>query len=108
MVRSDPNMPAPQAAMLENLVKSLIQAEQHEVPVQYGGDDNFEYNKDFDEYKSKVANPTNLLKAPGMDTITVDSADEISKELADAINDQINYELYSGYIYLSMAAWFEE
>ena len=33
---------------------------------------------------------------------------EISKKLVDAINDQINYELYSGYIYLSMAAWFEE
>ncbi len=33
---------------------------------------------------------------------------EISKELQDAINDQINYELYSGYIYLAMAAWFEE
>jgi ferritin len=28
---------------------------------------------------------------------------EISKELADAINDQITFELYSGYIYLSMA-----
>jgi ferritin len=33
---------------------------------------------------------------------------EISKKLADAMNDQINYELYSGYIYLSMAAWFED
>jgi ferritin len=33
---------------------------------------------------------------------------EISEKLAGAINDQINYELYSGYIYLSMAAWFEE
>ncbi len=33
---------------------------------------------------------------------------EISKRLADAMNDQINYELYSGYICLSMAAWFEE
>ena len=33
---------------------------------------------------------------------------EISKKLAEAMNDQINYELYSGYIYLSMAAWFEE
>jgi ferritin len=33
---------------------------------------------------------------------------EISKELTEAINDQINYELYSGYIYLSMASWFEE
>jgi len=33
---------------------------------------------------------------------------EISKELADAINDQINFELYSAYIYLSMAAWLEE
>lgn len=33
---------------------------------------------------------------------------QISKELQDAINDQINFELYSGYIYLSMAAYFEE
>ncbi len=33
---------------------------------------------------------------------------EISKELADAISDQLNYELYSAYIYLSMAAWLEE
>ncbi len=33
---------------------------------------------------------------------------EISKELAEAINDQLNFELYSGYIYLSMASWFEE
>jgi ferritin len=32
---------------------------------------------------------------------------EISKKLADAINDQINFELYSGYIYFSMAAWFQ-
>jgi len=33
---------------------------------------------------------------------------EISKELQDAINEQLNFELYSGYIYLSMAAYFEE
>ncbi|MBN2229101.1 MAG: ferritin [Candidatus Thorarchaeota archaeon] len=33
---------------------------------------------------------------------------EISQEIMDAINDQINFELYSGYIYLSMATWFEE
>ena len=32
---------------------------------------------------------------------------EISKELQDAINDQLNFELHSGYIYLSMAAYFE-
>ena len=32
---------------------------------------------------------------------------QISKELQDAINDQINFELYSGYIYLSMATYFE-
>lgn len=32
---------------------------------------------------------------------------EISKELQNAINDQINYELYSAYIYLSMATYFE-
>ncbi len=33
---------------------------------------------------------------------------EISKNIQDAINDQINFELYSGYIYLSMATWLEE
>ncbi len=33
---------------------------------------------------------------------------EINQELIDAINDQINFEIYSGYIYLSMATWFEE
>jgi len=33
---------------------------------------------------------------------------EISKKLVEAMNDQINYELYSGYIYLSMATWLEE
>jgi len=33
---------------------------------------------------------------------------EISQKLVDAVNDQINYELYSSYIYLSMAAWLEE
>lgn len=33
---------------------------------------------------------------------------EISKVIQDAINDQINFELYSGYIYLSMATWLEE
>jgi len=32
---------------------------------------------------------------------------EISQELVDAINDQINFELYSAFIYLSMGAWFE-
>ena len=31
----------------------------------------------------------------------------ISKPLQDAINDQINKELYSSYLYLSMAAYFE-
>jgi ferritin len=32
----------------------------------------------------------------------------ISKKMQDAINDQINAELYSGYLYLAMAAYFEE
>lgn len=32
---------------------------------------------------------------------------EISKELQDAINNQLNFELYSGYIYLSMATYLE-
>lgn len=31
----------------------------------------------------------------------------ISQELVDSINDQINFELYSAFIYLSMAAWCE-
>jgi ferritin len=33
---------------------------------------------------------------------------KISEKLSEAINDQINFELYSGYIYLSMASYFEE
>jgi len=32
----------------------------------------------------------------------------ISKTMQDAINEQINKELYSGYIYLSMSTYFEE
>ncbi|MHA1962075.1 MAG: ferritin [Candidatus Thorarchaeota archaeon] len=32
---------------------------------------------------------------------------EISKELVDAMNDQLNFELYSAFIYLSMATYFE-
>jgi ferritin len=32
----------------------------------------------------------------------------ISKSMQDAINDQINKELYSSYLYLSMAAYFED
>ncbi len=32
---------------------------------------------------------------------------QISKKMIGAMNDQINYELYSAYIYLSMASWFE-
>ncbi|MFO7653472.1 MAG: ferritin [Candidatus Krumholzibacteriia bacterium] len=31
----------------------------------------------------------------------------LSPKLQDALNDQINAEIHSGYIYLSMAAWFE-
>ena len=31
----------------------------------------------------------------------------ISKKIEDAINDQINAELYSAYIYLSMSSWFD-
>ena len=31
----------------------------------------------------------------------------ISKKMADAINEQINAELYSAYLYLSMSAYFE-
>ena len=32
----------------------------------------------------------------------------INKSLQDAMNDQINKELYSSYLYLSMAAFLEE
>jgi ferritin len=32
----------------------------------------------------------------------------IGKTLQDAMNDQINKELFSSYLYLSMAAWFED
>ena len=32
---------------------------------------------------------------------------EIGKKMQDAVNKQINRELYSGYMYLSMAAYFE-
>ena len=31
----------------------------------------------------------------------------ISQKMQDAINDQITWEFYSGYIYLSMSAWFD-
>ena len=31
----------------------------------------------------------------------------ISKKIVDAINDQINAELFSAYLYLSMRAWFD-
>ena len=30
----------------------------------------------------------------------------IKEKMLAAINDQINYELYSGYLYLSMSAWY--
>ena len=32
----------------------------------------------------------------------------LSEKIQDAINSQINKELYSAYLYLSMATWFEE
>ncbi|NTU55755.1 MAG: ferritin [Anaerolineales bacterium] len=32
----------------------------------------------------------------------------IGKTMQDAMNDQINKELFSSYLYLSMAAWFED
>jgi ferritin len=31
----------------------------------------------------------------------------ISKKMQQALNDQVNAEFYSGYLYLAMAAWFE-
>lgn len=80
-------MPAPQATMLATQIKTLIMAEQAEVPAEYKGDDDFEYNKDYDEYKPKVAKPSNLLKSPGVDTITVESCDEISDKWADFVDE---------------------
>lgn len=32
----------------------------------------------------------------------------LSKKMEDALNEQINAELYSSYLYLAMAAWFQE
>ena len=32
----------------------------------------------------------------------------LNKEMEAALNEQVNNELYSAYLYLSMAAWFEE
>ncbi len=32
----------------------------------------------------------------------------IDREMQDAINEQINAEIYSAYLYLSMSSWFEE
>jgi hypothetical protein len=80
-------MPAPQATALANIIKPLIMAEQHEVPVNYDGDDDFEYNKDFDHVKPKVPNPADLVKAPGVDTITVESTDDISKTIEEFIDE---------------------
>ena len=31
----------------------------------------------------------------------------LNKKIQDAFNDQLNWELYSGYVYSSMATWFE-
>ncbi|XPV77366.1 MAG: ferritin [Desulfovibrio sp.] len=31
----------------------------------------------------------------------------LSQKMQDAINDQITWEFYSGYIYMSMSAWFD-
>ncbi len=32
----------------------------------------------------------------------------LEKKMQDVLNDQINAELYSGYLYLAMAAWFDD
>ena len=32
----------------------------------------------------------------------------LEKKMQDALNDQLNAELYSGYLYLAMAAWFDD
>jgi hypothetical protein len=80
-------MPAPQASVLAMQVKMLIKAEMLEVPVEYDGDKTEDYNKDYDEYKPKVPNPADLLKSPGVDSITVESCDEVSKSLEEFIDE---------------------
>jgi hypothetical protein len=80
-------MPAPQASMLAMQIKQLITAEQTEVPIKYKGDDDFEYNKDYDEFKPKVPKASNLLKAPGIDAITVDSTNTVSDQWSDFIDE---------------------
>jgi hypothetical protein len=80
-------MPAPQATALATIIKNLIKAEQAEVPLDYGGDDDHDHNKDFDDFKPKVASPANLLKAPGVDSITVKTTDEISKQLEEFVDE---------------------
>jgi hypothetical protein len=80
-------MPAPQATALATQIKTLVKAEQAEVPQNYEGDDDFEHNKDYDQFKVKVPSPANLLKSPGVDTITVESCDDVSKQWEEFIDE---------------------
>jgi len=80
-------MPAPQATVMAMQIKTLIMAEQAEVPMDYEGDTKDKVNKDTDSFKSKVAKPTNLLKAPGKDKIAIDSTDDISKSMDEFIDE---------------------
>jgi hypothetical protein len=80
-------MPAPQATALATQIKGLIKAEMAEVPLQYGGDDQDDVNKDTEHFKLQIASPANLLKAPGTDKITVESTDEISKAVEEFVDE---------------------
>ncbi len=80
-------MPAPQATQMAMQIKNLIKAAQNEVPQSYKGDDDFEHNKDYEEFEPKVASPANLLKCPGTDKITVETCDEISKKWEEFVDE---------------------
>jgi hypothetical protein len=73
--------------MLAMQIKMLITAEQEEVPIDYGGDDDKDYNADFDDFQPGIPMPTNLLKNPGIDAITVDSTNDVSDGWADFIDE---------------------
>lgn len=79
-------MPAPQATLLADRIKQLIVAEQAEVPVNYKGDDEFEYNRDYPEFEPAVPKPGGLFKCPGSQRIAVASCDEISGLWTDFID----------------------
>lgn len=80
-------MPAPQASVLESLVKQLITAESVEVPQDYIGDTTLEYNLDFDEYQPAIPKGTNIFSCPGVNAITVEACDTVSDQWIDFISE---------------------